>query len=77
MPKKKPDYIVFNEETGEYDAKKKAYPTTVSAPSFSPVIFDNHESVKASKYFQTKFNEIKNHKTYQFILFIMFVTNHS
>ena len=60
MSKKKPDHIVFNEETGEYDAKKKAYPTTVSAPSFSPVIFDNHESVKASKYFQTKFDEIKN-----------------
>tara|TARA_B100000900_G_C20518024_1_gene690927 strand:+ start:366 stop:773 length:408 start_codon:yes stop_codon:yes gene_type:complete len=60
MSKKKPDHIVFNEETGEYDANKKAYPTTVSAPSFSPVIFDNHESVKASKYFQTKFDEIKN-----------------
>ena len=27
MSKKKPDHIVFNEETGEYDAKKKAYPT--------------------------------------------------
>lgn len=61
MAKKKyPDNIVYNEETGEFDASKKAYPTTVGAPSFSPTIFDNHESVKASKYFQAKFDEIKN-----------------
>ena len=39
--KKKPDHIVYNEETGEYDAKKKAYPTSLSAPAFKPVIHDN------------------------------------
>jgi hypothetical protein len=59
MEDKKPDHIVFNEETGEYDAKKKAYPTSLSAPSFQPIIYDNTEAVKASKYFMTKFDEIQ------------------
>ena len=57
--KKKPDHIVYNEETGEYDAKKKAYPTSLSAPAFKPVIHDNSNSIKASKYFKSKMDEIK------------------
>lgn len=57
--KKKPDHIVYNEETNEYDAKKKEYPTSLSAPSFKPVVQDNTNSIKASKYFKSKMDEIK------------------
>jgi len=59
MEKKKPDYIVYNEETGEFDAYKKQFPTTVGAPSFQPVIIDNTLSIKASKHFKSKLVELK------------------
>lgn len=57
--KKKPDNVVFNEKTSEFDAKTKSYPTNVGAPSFTPVIVDNSSSIKASKYFKTKLSEIE------------------
>ena len=57
--KKKPDNVVFNEKTSEFDAKNKLYPTNVGAPSFKPVVIDNTSSIKATKYFKTKLSEIE------------------
>lgn len=58
--KKKPDNVVFNEDSESFDAKLKSYPTNVGAPSFKPVIVDNGSSIKASHYFKTKLDEIKS-----------------
>lgn len=58
--KKKPDNVVFNEDSESFDAKLKSYPTNVGAPSFKPVIVDNSSSIKASHYFKTKLDEIKS-----------------
>ncbi len=57
---KKPDNVVFNEKTSEFDAKSMSYPTNVGAPSFTPVIIDDTSSIKATKYFKTKLSEIEN-----------------
>ena len=57
--KKKPDNVVFNEKTSEFDSKSKNYPTNVGAPSFTPVIIDDTSSIKASKYFKSKLSEIE------------------
>lgn len=57
--KKKPDNVVFNEKTSEFDAKSMSYPTNVGAPSFAPVIIDDTSSIKATKYFKTKLSEIE------------------
>ena len=56
---KKPDNVVFNEKTSEFDAKSMSYPTNVGAPSFAPVIIDDTSSIKATKYFKTKLSEIE------------------
>lgn len=59
MGEKKPDYIVFNEETKEYDASKKEYPTTIGSSNFKPLIIDDTNSINASHYFKSKLEEIK------------------
>ena len=59
MKKKYPDAVVYNTETGEFDAKNKPYPTSVSAPSFKPIKVDKGDSIKANKYFESRMAEIK------------------
>ena len=55
---KKPDNIVFNYKSEEYDAFKKEYPTSFSSKNFTP---DKLRNVKldAQPYFQKKFFELK------------------
>mgnify|MGYP006147734805 FL=1 len=60
MKKKYPDNIVYNYETGEFDASKKEYPTTVSSQKFEPIRVDKSDSLKANKYFQSRLSEIKD-----------------
>ena len=60
MKKKYPDNIVYNYETGEFDANKKEYPTTVSSQKFEPIVVDKTDSLKANKYFESRINEIKD-----------------
>ena len=60
MKKKYPDNIVYNYETGEFDANKKEYPTTVSSQKFEPIRVDKSDSLKANKYFQSRLSEIKD-----------------
>ena len=52
MKNKYPDNIVYNYETGEFDANKKEYPTTVSSQKFEPIVVDKTDSLKANKYFE-------------------------
>ena len=59
MKKKYPDAVVYNTETGEFDAKNKPYPTSVNAPSFKPIKVDKGDSIKANKYFESRMAEIK------------------
>ena len=60
MKKKYPDNIVYNEESGEFDAKLKQYPTTVGSQKFEPINVDKSDSIKADKYFQSRLNELKD-----------------
>jgi len=57
--KKYPDAVVYNTKTGEFDAKIKPYPTSVSAPSFKPIKVDKGDSIRANKYFESRMAEIK------------------
>ena len=59
MKKKYPDAVVYNTKTGEFDAKIKPYPTSVSAPSFKPIKVDKGDSIRANKYFESRMAEIK------------------
>ena len=59
MKKKYPDNIVYNYETGEFDANKKAYPTSVSSQKFEPLNVDKSDSIKANKYFESRLGELK------------------
>ena len=60
MKKKYPDNIVYDEESGEFDAKLKQYPTTVGSQKFEPINVDKSDSIKADKYFQSRLNELKD-----------------
>ena len=61
MTKKKyPDNIVYNYETEEFDANKKAYPTSVGASKFEPIKVDKSDSIKANKYFESRLSELKD-----------------
>lgn len=60
MTNKKPDNVVFNEDTGEYDASKKEYPTNVGAPNFELEQKDTTLEVKAENYFKSRLNELKD-----------------
>ena len=45
MKKKYPDNIVYNEESDEFDAKLKQYPTTVGSQKFEPIVVDKSDSI--------------------------------
>jgi len=60
MKKKYPDNVVFNYNTQEFDASKKAYPTSVGGQSFEPIHVDKGDSLKANKYFESKITELKD-----------------
>jgi len=60
MKKKYPDNIVFNTDTQEFDASKKAYPTSVGAQKFEPIKVDKSDSIKANKYFESRLSELKD-----------------
>tara|TARA_B100001142_G_scaffold224408_1_gene222539 strand:- start:9721 stop:10098 length:378 start_codon:yes stop_codon:yes gene_type:complete len=55
---KKPDNIVFNSLTNEYDAYKKEYPTSFNSKNFSAQILSKIE-LESQPYFKKKLLEIK------------------
>ena len=59
IKKKYPDNIVYNYETGEFDAHKKAYPTSVNGQKFEPLKEDKRSAADANHYFESKLNELK------------------
>ena len=59
MTKKYPDNIVYNDETGKFDASLKQYPTTVGSQKFDPIVVDKSEGIKADKFFNSRLSEIK------------------
>ena len=59
MKKEYPDNIVYDKESGEFDAKLKSYPTTVGSQKFEPIKVDKSDSIKANKYFESRLNELK------------------
>ena len=60
MKKEYPDNIVYDKESGEFDAKLKSYPTTVGSQKFEPIKVDKSDSIKANKYFQSRLDELKD-----------------
>ena len=63
---KKPDLVVFNEESQKYDASLKPYGTNASAPAIKPLntaTWRNDGVDKVNKQLKSKFEEIK--KAYQ------------
>ena len=59
LPKEYPDNIVYDKESGEFDAKLKSYPTTVGSQKFEPILVDKSDSLKANKYFESRLDELK------------------
>ena len=59
MKKKYPDNIVYNDETGKFDANLKNYPTTVGSQKFDTIVVDKSEGIKADKYFNSRLTELK------------------
>ena len=60
--KKKPDAVVFNEESGSYDASLKAYGTNVGAPAIrtnDTIAWKNQNIHKVNKQVKARFDEIK------------------
>mgnify|MGYP006102436471 CR=1 FL=1 len=55
---KKPDNIVYNINTKEYDSYKKNYPTSLGSPAFESLILKRDNL--AYKHLKTKFDEINN-----------------
>ncbi len=55
---KKPDNIVFNSDTKEYDSYKKEYPTSFNSKNFSAEKLSKIE-LESQPYFQKKLLEIK------------------
>ncbi len=63
---KKPDLVVFNEETQKYDAAIKPYGTNASAPAIKPLntaTWRNDGVDRVNKQFKSRFDEIS--KQYQ------------
>ncbi|WP_299130639.1 DUF2452 domain-containing protein [uncultured Winogradskyella sp.] len=59
---KKPDQVVFNTETQQYDASLKPYATDVSAPAITTtdsLAWKNRNINKVNKHIQAKYNELK------------------
>ena len=62
MTQKKPDYVVYDEETQTYDAYLKPYATNISAPAITTVdtvAWKNANIQKVNKQVQAKYKEIK------------------
>ena len=55
---KKPDNVIFNEKTQEYDAYKKEYPVSFSSKTFEVDKITNLK-LEAQPYFKNRFLEIK------------------
>ena len=53
---KKPDNIVYNIDTKEYDSYKKGYPTSLGSPAFESAILKRDNL--AYKHLKTRFDEI-------------------
>lgn len=63
---KKPDQVVFNEDTEQYDAALKPYATNLGAPAIKMddiTTWKNTNIHKANHHFKTKFESLK--KEYQ------------
>ena len=59
---KKPDLVVFNEETQQYDAAIKPYGTSASSPVIKPLntaTWRNDGVDRVNKQFKSKFDELK------------------
>ena len=59
---KKPDLIVFNEESQKYDAALKPYGTSASSPVIKPLntaSWKNDGIQRVNKQFKSKFDEVK------------------
>ena len=60
---KKPDYVVFNEETQKYDAALKPYSTSVGAPVITPtdtLAWKNRSINKVNHKVKSKYLELKS-----------------
>lgn len=66
MKKKYPDNIVYNVDTGKFDANLKNYPTTVGSQKFDPIVVDKSEGIKADKFFNSRLTELK--KEYELLV---------
>jgi len=59
---KKPDLVVFNEETQHYDAALKPYGTSASSPVIKPLntaTWRNDGVQRVNKQFKSKFDEVR------------------
>ena len=59
---KKPDLVVFNEETKQYDAALKPYGTSASSPVIKPLntaTWRNDGVQRVNKQFKSKFDEVR------------------
>jgi hypothetical protein len=66
VKKKYPDNIVYNVDTGKFDANLKNYPTTVGSQKFDPIVVDKSEGIKADKFFNSRLTELK--KEYELLV---------
>ena len=59
---KKPDLVVFNEDTQRYDAALKPYGTSASSPVIKPLntaTWRNDGVIRVNKQFKSKFDEVR------------------
>ena len=66
---KKPDLVVFNEETKQYDGALKPYGTSASSPVIKPLntaTWRNDGVQRVNKQFKSKFDEVR--KEYEELL---------
>jgi len=55
---KRPDYEVWDEESGRHDAAYRSYPTTVGSPNFAPLHIKKAGETTVH-YFKTRVDEIR------------------
>ncbi len=61
-PKKKPDLVVFNEESEQYDASLKPYPTNLGAPAIvtnDTTAWKNTSIDKVNKQVKARYEELR------------------
>ena len=66
---KKPDLVVFNQETKQYDGALKPYGTSASSPVIKPLntaTWRNDGVQRVNKQFKSKFDEVR--KEYEELL---------